>query len=132
METPTRLYIARPVFIDAVVAKQVLGQLFDPRTFGRVWLDLCQALAQESGSLCEVCGPGRFPYRLSGLEVLNPKRASVGPAVDCSLTSVTSVWVFHRNSSLGRLVELLGLVLERGVQAHNGHTEWPDPRQMGV
>src|ERR1017187_270130 len=73
VEAPTRLYIGqRTMFVDAVVAKQVAGQLFDPHAFGRVGLDLSHALAQEPGSLCGVSGPSRFSNRFTRLVVLDP------------------------------------------------------------
>ena len=43
METPARLYIVqRPMSIDAVIAEQVVGQLFDPRGY-RFGLDSASA-----------------------------------------------------------------------------------------
>jgi hypothetical protein len=83
MMAPARIhFVERAKFIDAIFAKQVAGELLDPGTFGRAGLGLCQTLAQESGGFSEVRSPGGLSNRPSGLEVLNPKRASVGPAVD--------------------------------------------------
>ena len=50
MKAPTSLDIAqRTMFIDAVIAKQIVRELLDSEAFGRVGLGLGQALAQEPG-----------------------------------------------------------------------------------
>ena len=101
MEAPARLDIVqRPKFIDAVIAKQVVRELLDPGAFGRVGLGLGQTLAQEPGSLAGVPGPSGFSNRFSCLVVLDPEEGTAGPRVDRSLSSKTSVWMFHRISSL--------------------------------
>jgi len=58
VETPASLNIIQGTMsIDAVIAKQVVSELRDPGAIGRVGLGLCKVLAQDLGSLAEVCGP---------------------------------------------------------------------------
>jgi len=83
METPARLYIVqRPLFIDAVISKQIFYELLDPGTVGLFGPDLCQALAQEPGSLSQVRGPSGFSYRLSCFVVLDPEEGTARLGVD--------------------------------------------------
>jgi len=101
MKAPTRLYISQgTMFIDAVVAEQVVGQLFDPTVFGRVGVDLCQALTQEPGSLRGVSGPSGFSNRLTRLVILDPEEGTARLGVDGSLSSMTSALMFHGISPL--------------------------------
>jgi hypothetical protein len=111
VEVPARLYIfQRAKFIDAVIAKQVVCELLDPGTIGRVGLGLGQTLAQEAGSFSEVLGSRRFSNWLTSFVVLDPEKGTAGPGVDRSLSSMTSLLKFHGIFSFWWWVELLGLV----------------------
>jgi hypothetical protein len=88
------------MLIDAVIAKQVIDELFDTDAFGRIRRDLGQTLAQEPGSLSRVPGASGFSYRLSSPVVLDPEEGTAGSRVDRSLSPTTSVWIFHSNVSL--------------------------------
>ena len=85
---------------------------------------------QEPRCLSEIRGPRGFSDRLSVLVVLDPEERTEGPAVDRSLSPTTSVLIFHKIVSLVTVGGAVGLLLESGVWAHYGHTEWPDPHQL--
>jgi hypothetical protein len=101
METPASLYIVeRTLFLDAVIAKQVVDELLDPGAFGRVGCDLGQALVEKPGSPSQVPGPSGFSDRLSCPVILDPDVGTAGPGVDRPLSPKTSASIFHKIVSL--------------------------------